>query len=1072
MEQKHLKGFLPLFVFAVIMAFSTGAWAQQKTINGTVIDDTGSPLPGVTVVVQGTTTGTITNVDGVYQLEVPQSANTLVFSYIGMLRQVVEIGSQTTINITMQPDVIGVDEVVVVGYGTRLKEELTGAVSSVSEEALQISQAPSVVSRLQGQVSGVTITSSNRPGGDATIRIRGIGTINDSNPLYVIDGVPVGPGNNLNPNDIESISILKDASSAAIYGTRGANGVVLITTKRGRLNQEPTIRFSARTGVTNATNKYDLLDTKEYADAVWLSRANRGSTAPHTQYGSGATPQIPDYILPGGAMEGDPSVDPSLYSYPDYVIFKANKEGTDWYEEIYQAGVVQEYDLSVNGGGQKGIYSFSANYLDEDGMLIHTNFKRYGFRMNSEAQFNDWFKAGESLHASYVDEHGRFTDNAEDSSLSDAYRAQPIIPVYDIMGNFAGSKAPEMGNSENPVARLTRAKNNNGKYVRVLGNVFGEVTFFEGLSFRSLLGYNFGQWNYKGYGLPNYEHSEPNRTNSLSVNTNYSLQWNWSNTLTFNKTFADIHKINVVLGTEAIDNNYQETNASRSQYFSEDPNYMELNSGESNIQNSGYGSEWSMFSIFGRVNYDIMGRYFLEATVRRDGSSRFSEANRYGTFPAFSGAWAFSEESFMSSTDNWLDLGKLRLGWGVSGNDRIGNYNSYSTYGMHVLESSYDLGGTNTSMISGFRPATLGNEDVTWETTRTLNIGLDLNMLDNRLSFSADVWQRNTSDMLFREPIPQVLGVATAPFVNVAEMKNNGFDIEVGYHNTRADGDFRYSITANASHYKNEITKLSGDPDRTVDAGSLRQMTYTRYATGTAFPEFFGYIVDGIFQTQAEADAHPQYTDTDYNQPGHFKFRNVDDSLVDTDGDGEPDSQLINADDRTFIGSPHPDVVGGLNIDLGYKNFDLNMFFYGSYGNEMVNYVTRWIDYGMFNGGLSKKALYESWGSPHLNGNNEAAALPKLDQSDISQQPSTAFIEDASFFRLKTLRLGYNLPTSVLQKVQVKSLRVYAQVTNVFTLTKYSGLDPELNSSGSGMGLDQGAWPTPRQVMFGVNLGL
>jgi TonB-linked SusC/RagA family outer membrane protein len=506
---------------------------------------------------------------------------------------------------------------------------------------------------------------------------------------------------------------------------------------------------------------------------------------------------------------------------------------------------------------------------------------------------------------------------------------------------------------------------------------------------------------------------------------------------------------------------------------------MELNSGEANSQNSGFGREWSMFSVFGRVNYDIMGRYFLEATVRRDGSSRFSEANRYGTFPAFSGAWAFSEESFMSETDNWLDLAKLRVGWGVSGNDRMDNYNSYSTYGMHVLESSYDLGGTNTSMISGFRPATLGNEEVSWETTRTLNFGLDLNMLNNRLRFSADVWQRNTSDMLFREPIPQVLGVATAPFVNVAEMKNNGFDIELGYHNTLADGDFSYNISVNASHYKNEITKLSGDPDRTVDAGSLRQMTYTRYATGTAFPEFYGYIVDGIFQTQAEADAHPQYTDTEYNQPGHFKFRNVDDTLVGTDGDDVPDSQLINADDRTFIGSPHPDLVGGLNIDLGYKNFDLNMFFFGSYGNEMVNYVTRWIDYGMFNGGLSKKALYESWGSPHLNGNNEAAALPMLDQSDISQQPSTAFIEDASFLRLKTLRLGYSLPASVLQRVQVKSLRVYAQVSNVFTLTKYSGLDPEVRTvsgsdtaAGAGFGLDQGAWPTPRQIMFGVNLGL
>jgi hypothetical protein len=349
-------------------------------------------------------------------------------------------------------------------------------------------------------------------------------------------------------------------------------------------------------------------------------------------------------------------------------------------------------------------------------------------------------------------------------------------------------------------------------------------------------------------------------------------------------------------------------------------------------------------------------------------------------------------------------------------------------------------------------------------------------MLDNTLNFSLDVWQRKTTDMLFQEPIPNVLGVPQAPYVNIGEMKNKGFDIELGYNNTAMNGDFRYNITATASHYSNEITKLSGDPNRTVDAGSLRQMTYTRYATGTAFPEFYGYIVDGIFQTQAEADAHPAYSgNSGYNAPGHFKFRNIDmtPEMIDTDGDGEPDTevQVINASDRTFIGSPHPDVVGGLNIDLGYKNFDLNLFFYGSYGNKVVNYVTRWIDYGMFNGGLSKDALYNSWGSPYLDDNSKAK-LPKLDQNNISQQPSTAFLEDGSYLRLKTLRLGYTFPKNILERAQINNLRIYVQVSNLFTITDYSGLDPELNSSGDDMGLDQGAWPTPRQVMFGINLGL
>ncbi len=1076
MEKKHLKGFLPYFVFAVIMAFSTGAWAQPKTINGTVTDETGSPLPGVTIVVQGTTTGTVTNVDGKYQLEVPATADILVFSYIGMLRQVIEIGNQTTINVTMRPDVIGVDEIVVIGYGTRLKEELTGAVSSVSEEALQVSTAPSVISRLQGQVSGVTITSANRPGGDATIRIRGIGTINDPNPLYIIDGVPAGPGNNINPNDIESISILKDASSAAIYGTRGANGVVIITTKRGRINQAPAINFSVKTGVTQASNQYDLLNTKEYADAVWLSLKNRNMALSHAQYGTGPNPVIPDYILPAGAMAGE--VDESLYSFYDNQIFRANKEGTDWYDEIYQNGMVQEYDLSVRGGGQNATYAFSGNYLDEEGFIIHSNFKRYSFRMNSEAKFNDWFRAGESLQVSYIDEMGRLTDNAEDSPISHAYRAQPIIPVYDISGeHFAGSKAPQMGNAENPVAIMYRQRNNNGKYVRILGNAFAEITFMEGLTARSLFGYNWGQWNFKGYNIPNPEFSEPQLVNGMWADSNYSLQWNWSNTINYNAIFDEIHRVNVVLGTEAIDNKYQSLNASRRSYFSEDPLYMQLDSGESNRDNSGNGSEWSLFSVFGRVNYDLMGRYFLEVTARRDGSSRFSAANRYGTFPAASAAWALSEEDFMAGTGNWLDMLKLRLGWGISGNDRIGNYNSYSTFRSDAYFSSYALDGSNTNAMSGFMPSTLGNEDVTWETTQTFNFGLDGTFLDSRLSASIDLWQRNTSDMLYRLPLPQVMGNATPPFINIAEMVNKGFDFELGYTNTTMDRNFRYSIKATISHYNNEVTRLGGEADDYFTGQFERQKEYTRVAVGHAFPEFFGYKVEGIFQTQAEADAWPVALGADgtYNQPGHFKFKNIDKTTesIDTDDDGEPDTeiQVINAADRTFIGSPHPDFTGGLNIDLGYRNFDLNLFFYGSYGNDMINYVSRWIDYGQFNGGLSKDALYNSWGSPHLKSNADAK-LPMLDYNDISQEPSSAFVEDGSFLRLKTLRLGYTLPQNLLERAQIKSLGLYVQVTNLFTLTKYSGLDPELNSSGVSMGLDRGAWPTPRQVMFGVNLGL
>jgi len=1057
MEKSKLKGIwriAAMLFFSCLLSFTS--FAQQKTLSGTVKGEDAAPIPGVTVVVKGTTTGTITDMDGKFSFSAPADAKILSVSYIGMKTQEIEIGTQTSFNVTLAADVIGVDEVVVIGYGTRMKEELTGAVSTVSSEQMKLSTAPSVVSRMQGQVSGVTVTSANRPGGDATIRIRGIGTINDPNPLYIVDGVPVGPGNNINPNVVESISVLKDASSAAIYGARGANGVIIITTKRGRENQKPTITFSVRTGLSQAVNQYDLLNTKEYGEAMLLQAKNTNTPFNHPQYGSGTSPVIPDYILPAGAKEGAASVNPALYNYPNYVIFKANKQGTNWYDEIYQSGLVQEYDFSISGGGKNSTYSMSANYLDEEGFLKYTEFDRFNFRVNVESKFNEWLKAGQSIQAIYINEFGNLGDNGEGTPISNAYRSQPIIPVYDIMGNFAGSKAPGMGNSSNPLAQLYRAQNNNGKYMRAIGNIFAEAKLMKGLTFKTLFGYNLAQWNYKGYNLPNNEHSEPNKVAGLNVDSNYSILWNWSNTLNYNTTFGEIHKLNVVAGTEAVKNTYQFLNASRSQYFAETPDYMQLNSGELNKDNSGNGSEWSLFSQFARVNYDLMGKYFVEATVRRDGSSRFGADNRYGVFPAASVAWALSQENFMAGTKDWLDLLKVRVGLGKTGNDRIDDYIPYSTFATNNYMAAYALTGSNTTAVAGFQPATKGNPDVAWETTKTLNIGVDGTLLNKSLTFSIDGWQRNTSDMLYRLSRPEVMGLATSPFVNIGEMKNTGIDIELGYNNTALDGKLTYAVTATWSHYKNEVVSLS-DNSKQVMGYSERQIEYSRAAVGRSFPEFYGLIVDGIIQNDAEAKAAAQYSS--YTIPGHFKFRDLN------------NDKLITMDkDRDFIGSPHPDFTGGLNIDLGYSNFDLNMFFYGSYGNDMINFVSRWIDYGMFNGGLSKDALYKSWGSPYVN--NADATLPKLDMLTGSQQASTAFIEDASFLRLKTMRLGYTVPKKVLDKANISNLRLYAQVSNLFTLTKYSGLDPELNSSGMSMGVDRGAWPTPRQIMFGISLGL
>jgi TonB-dependent starch-binding outer membrane protein SusC len=1044
---------IALVMLSIVLSIGIG-FAQERTITGKVSAEGEGPIPGVNVTVQGTTVGAITDLNGNFSIKVTGSAAVLSVSSIGYVTQQITVGAQNTIDVVLVSDTKALQEVVVVGYGTRMKEQLTGAISTVSEKEMKVSTAPSTVTRLQGHVSGINVSTSNVPGGEATIRIRGVGTINDPDPLYVIDGVPVGPGNNINPDDIEAISVLKDASSAAIYGSRGANGVILITTKKGQKNQKPMITFTARNGFKQATNQYDMLNTKEYADATWLSFKNNGLTPNSPQYGTGATPVIPDYILPAGGKEGSAATDPTLYKYPGYLIFKANKAGTNWYDEIYQKGQVQEYSLQVSGGSNNTTYSLSASYYDEKGILKYTDFKRYNFRLNLESQAADWLKVGQSLQAVYIDQLGDFGNDGEGASISMAYRMQPIIPVYDIAGNFAGTKAPGMGNANNPVAVLYRAKDNDGKWLRLLGTSFAEAKIMKGLTVKTLLGYNIGIWNSKSYGIPNPEASEPNLVPSFSQTENYSIFWNWANTINYNVTIAGSHKLSVVLGTEANKNDYQEFGASRGQYFSLSPDYMYLNSGEINKDNYGSGSANSMFSQFGRLNYDFRGKYYLEGTVRRDGSSRFGSDKRYGVFPAASAGWLISEEDFLKSKVSWLNQLKVRAGFGESGNDRIGDYNGFSTFASSNYTGSYNFTGSHTSSSAGFEPSSKGSADVGWETTTTLDFGIDSKLFNNTLTLSLDIWNRKTSDMLYRLSVPEVMGLATPPFVNIGDMSNKGYDLQLGYNNTAMNGKFTYSATVTMSHYKNELTKLSNNPKEII-YHEERQVQYTAATVGHAFPEFYGYKVDHIFQTTADAAAWPVAFGSTYNAPGHFAY-------VDVNKDG-----VISAADRTFIGSPHPKMTGGLNLDFGYGGFDLNLFFYGSYGNDMINYVSRWIDYGQFNGGLSKDALYNSWTE-----SNTGARLPMLDQSAISQYNSTAFIEDASFMRMKNLRLGYTLPKSVLTKIKVQSIRFYFQATNLFTMTKYKGLDPEYNSSGMSMGIDRGAWPTPREVSFGITLGL
>jgi TonB-dependent starch-binding outer membrane protein SusC len=1039
--------------------------AQQKQVTGKVTDKNGNILSGVTITVKGTTIGTLSDVNGNFSLALPPDAKTLLFSFVGMQAQEVEIGSGNVYNITLSDSFVGLEEVVVVGYSTQQKKSLTSSVSTVKSSQLSVEIAANPISRLQGKAAGVTVVNSHTPGGEADVLIRGLSTINNSNPLYIIDGVQAGGISMVNTEEIESITVLKDATSAAIYGARGANGVILITTKRGSAGRQK-VSFSTRYGISNFKNPFTMLNSEQMGEMLWLQAKNLGVPANSPIYGSGTSPVVPDYIVPAGAMEGDPRTDPSLYSYdPDnfYNITKANKKGTDWYDEIIaHNAMLSESNLEISGGGEKGVYSVNFGYLTQEGTVKYTDYNRFTVRANSDMKVNKWLKIGESLGAYISKNSGDFGDANEWTAIGYANTMWAIIPLKDIKGNWAGSKGTG-ATGQNPLGMLYRSKDNTAKNTNVVGNLFAEVRIIDGLKLKTLFGYNLGSSNSRSLYLQSPEAQEPNYTDQLDQGNNESSQWNWTNTLDYTKAFGK-HNVNILLGTEAISNTYRYFGASRSTFYTNTNTYMELSSGQADVNNYGGSGAVTTASYFGRLNYNYSGRYLLEFTLRRDGSSRFGQNNRWGNFPAASVGWLISDESFMSGTKNIISSLKLRGGYGLSGNDQIGDYNGFSLYANNIYASYYAIDGSYNSTVPGFYKSTVGNPDAKWESTATTDVGLDVAILDNTLTATLDVWSRNTSDMLFAKQIPYVAGGAAAPAVNIGKLNNKGFDLTLNYGNDALNGDLKYNVGLTFSKYTNEIESISDSKDEFISGTAFRYQVYTRAQAGTAYPEFYGLIVDGIFQTQDEANDHPAEFGGAYNSPGHFKFRDI------SGPDGVPDN-IIDAYDNTYIGSPHPKYTAGFNFDVTYKAFNLSGFLYTSQGNMIADYTGRWRNYGIFSSNLSTDALYKSWGSPYLS-DNKNATLPIMDNNDISVYPSTAHLQDGSYIRLKTLQLTYTLPRTISNKLTLENLQLYVQATNLFTITKFDGWDPEIVTRGIDKGVQTGQWPTPKMILFGIKLDL
>ena len=1033
------SGILSLLLLGFALSFS---YAQQRTVTGTVTSEDQGALPGVNIVVQGTTQGAVTDGQGNYTISVPGDDATLVFSFIGYSTQSIPVGAQTTISVTLQPDVTSLEEIVVTAYATQKKKDLTGAVGVVKSDELTQMPQGNVTQQMQGRVAGVTVTQDSRPGQSAKVRIRGFGSFQNNNPLYVVDGVPTTDVANINPEDVESMSVLKDAGAASIYGSQASNGVIVITTKKGSAGAIK-VNYNMYVGTQNPGSGPDnLANTQQYADLSFLVWEN-----------DGADPEDPAHPL-YGPYTGSPTL-------------PAWAADTDWYDEIFNNAMIQNHDLSMSGGNQNSKYYASFGYFDQKGVVTDNWYKRYSIRFNSEFNVKDRITFGENISVVHRSDNGISGNGSEGTALAmGVYRTQPIIPVIWDKGTFEGLShtfedgdwggtgiAERLGNGDNYVANQNRNSLDKWSNIRIMGNVFSNVKILDGLDFRTTFGgsiYNTYQTNWNS---STYESSENVATPTYREDANMGGDWTWTNTLTFNRQFGD-HTLMVVAGYEAgkysMRRNIYSTGAD---YFSSDFAYRTVSTGATLLNGgSGYWTPRTLVSQFARADYNFRNKYYLSGTVRRDGSSVFGADTRYGVFPSVSAGWRISDESFMAGLDFISDM-KIRGGYGTMGNQiAVSASNQYYLYGGAPNSTFYDLNGTTNSSLQGFRPTRIGNPDAKWETQVTANIGFDAVLLDRKFELVFDWYTKQSSDLLYNPELPGTAGGASVPYVNIGEMKNTGVDLQLIYHQTW--GDFSFEANASITTYSNEIISIAEGYDY-WDAGGSRIGSFNRNEVGYSMGEFFGYNYLGLFENQGAVDAAATQ---DGAEPGFLQF-------ADEDGSG-----AIDDEDRIHIGNPNPDFTYGLNLVLGYKGFDLTAFFYGSQGNDIFNYNKWWLDFWpSFMGQKSADLLTNSW-TP----SNTGADLPKAsNKSNFStnQVSNSYYIEDGSFFRLKNLQIGYTFDNATLGNV-FSSLRVYIQGTNLLTLTSYSGMDPELASFNDDfMGVDEGNLPAVQQFLFGVSLG-
>jgi TonB-dependent starch-binding outer membrane protein SusC len=1056
MLKKLLSGICALLC---CMFLSPQLFAQQKTITGTVTNSKdNAPIDLATVSIKGTKVAVTTTANGSFSISVPDGKNTLVVSSIGFGSEEISIAGKSNIVVAMKETTSSLNEVVVTGYTAQRKKDITGAVSVVNIKDLKQVPAGTGEEALQGRASGVTVISSGQPGAASDIRIRGITAFGNNQPLILIDGVG-GSLTNININDIESIQVLKDAS-ASIYGVRGSNGVIVITTKKGKAGKAK-VTYDAYYGSSLRGSGIIMANPQQEADAIFLADKNSGLVPGDAdwgskQFGKGATPVIPDYITPTASSEGSPAVNPSLYNKDDYQITKANKSGTNWYNEITRNAPAMSHNISVSGGSDKSSYLFGLGYLDQQGIAINSYQKRYSVRANTLFNVKDNIRIGENAYI-YYKKNPRFGNQSEGSPFTTAFRESTTIPVYDIKGNFAGTKSQDFGNARNPFADVSRTANNQDNEWSVSGNIFAEVDVAKHFTARTSFGGSFSNNYYYNFNYVGYENAEGNKgVNSFSEGAGYNSSWTWTNTLNYNNTFGN-HNVKVLIGTEAIKYYGRNLSGTRSDYFSENPQYWTLATGGASGQaNDGGAYQGSLWSQFARLEYGYADKYLLNATVRRDQSSVFAPAARTGIFPAFSAAWRISNESFLKGVTFINDL-KLRASWGKLGSAvNVDGRNPFNLYGSNAGRSYYDIRGTSFSPTAGFYNSNIGNEKTSWEEDIITNFGVDATILNSKLDFTIEYYIKKVSGLLFPDNIDIIYGEATPPKINIGDMQNKGIDVSTTYHGA-VGKDFKFDVGGTITSYNNKIIKMAKD-QKYFDGPTVRNVVIQRNEIGHPVWSFYGYDVLGIFQTADEVSKAPTQKDA---APGLFRYKDIN-------KDGK-----INEDDRGYIGNPNPDFTYGINLAFSYKNFDFSTFFFGSHGNDIFNQTKYFTDFpDFFKGGISREAATNSWTPTNLN-----ATVPKLqNKGGFSSDGVTNsyFVSSGSYLRNKQMQIGYILPTRLISKIGLDRVRVYIQAANLFTITKYKGLDPELQSNDinntQGFSVDQGNYPHPKAFLFGINL--